>query len=79
MKNEIKKIIGKTIKGVVIGEGKRGPQSQIFFIFTDNSFYEIFSENHISTTSGLKNGGINAVLKSLPPNNEVMYNCDDFL
>ena len=79
MKTENNKIIGKTIKGVVIGGGKRGPQSQIFFIFTDNSFYEIFSENHISVTSGLKKGGINAVLKSLPPNNEVMYNCDDSL
>ena len=42
MKTEIKKIIGKTIQGVAIGEGKRGPQSQIFLIFTDNTFYEIY-------------------------------------
>jgi len=77
MKTKIKKIIGKTIKGVAIGEGQRGPQSQIFIIFTDNTFYEIYSENHISVASGLKQGGINAVLKSLPPKNEVMYNYDD--
>ena len=79
MKTEIKKIIGKTIKGVAVGEGSRGTQSQIFLIFTDNTFYEIFSENHISVTSGLKKGGINAVLKSLPPKNEVIYNYDDSL
>ncbi len=79
MKTEIKKIIGKTIKGVAVGEGQRGAQSQIFIIFTDNTFYEIYSENQISVASGLKQGGINAVLKSLPPKNEVMYNCDDSL
>ncbi len=77
MKTEIKKIIGKTIKGVAVGEGQRGSQSQIFIIFTDNTFYEIYSENQISVASGLKQGGINAVLKSLPPKNEVMYNYDD--
>jgi len=43
MKAEIQKIIGKTIKGVVVAEGFRGPQSQLFLIFTDNTFYEIYS------------------------------------
>jgi hypothetical protein len=42
MKAEIQKIIGKTIKGVVVAEGFRGPQSQLFLIFTDNTFYEIY-------------------------------------
>ena len=80
MNTQIKKIIGKTIKEVVIGKGIRGPQSQLFLIFTDNTFYEIFSDDYFSLTSGPKKGGIKAVLKTLPPLNEMIHHfCDDSL
>ncbi len=79
MNAEIKKIIGKTIKEVVVGKGVRGPQSQLFLIFTDDTIYEIFSENHISGTS-LAKGNIKTALKFVPPENEVVFRfCDDSL
>jgi len=72
MKPEIQEIIGKTIKGVVVAKGLRGPQSQLFLIFRDNTFYEIYSDDNISGASQAKKGDIRVVLKSIPPENEVV-------
>ena len=37
VKDAIKKVIDKTIKRVIVNEGAKAPQSQVFFVFYDNA------------------------------------------
>lgn len=54
MKTGAKQIIGKTITGVIIKEGKHlhPPCSLLYLTFSDNTCYEFYSEDgYIQTTS----------------------------
>ena len=46
----LKQIIGKTIRGIVISQNTgRGPQYQLFLIFTDNTYLEFYGDIGWST------------------------------
>ena len=66
-KAEVASIVGKTIKHIVVTEGPRAPRSQVFLVFTDDSYYEFYS-THGSIAGGgaLDIGGIEAVRGYLP-------------
>jgi hypothetical protein len=53
-------ILGKTIKGVVLkkNEGKNLPAISLFLVFTDDTYYEIYSLYQLSVASGLSPGGL---------------------
>ena len=60
MKEAIKEIVGKTIKGVIVTEGKESPQSQVFLVFSDNTYYELYTPGSttISGAGGIDKGGM---------------------
>ncbi|MGB8647804.1 MAG: hypothetical protein WCF84_21400 [Anaerolineae bacterium] len=63
MKPEIRQILGKTIKAVVVSEeNAAGPRTQVFLIFTDNTAYEFYGGD-FSSAGGLDQGGIEAAVK----------------
>ena len=60
-------IIGKTIKHVVVKEGDSSPRSQVFLVFTDDSYYEFYSTHGTIAGAGAEDiGGIEAVRRYLP-------------
>ncbi len=62
MKDAIKDIIGKTIKGVVVKKSDtRNPRSQVFLVFTDDTYYELYAESTIIGAGGLDPGGMEKV------------------
>jgi hypothetical protein len=40
-------IVGKTISGVIVKEGDETPRSQVFLLFTDGTYYELYSDSRI--------------------------------
>lgn len=56
MKSGAEEIIGKTVTGLIIKQAKNTsdtPQSQLFLLFDDNSYYEFYSfSGSISNTGG---------------------------
>ena len=48
---------GKTISQVMIAEGPKRPRNQVFLLFTDGTFFEIYSDEQIKGTS-IDTGGI---------------------
>jgi hypothetical protein len=60
------RLIGKTIIGVVKKENIRGsnPASQVFLIFSDNTYYEFYSFSSIMGTSDACKGGTDEVRRN---------------
>lgn len=62
MKDGIRDVVGKTISGVVVKEADRLPRTQIFLLFTDGTYFEIYSgSGDISGAGGIDVGGIDKV------------------
>jgi hypothetical protein len=61
VKSSIQQIVGKTISGVIAAErASPWPKSQLFLVFDDGTYYEIYSgEGRIAGTSGCIRGGAN--------------------
>ena len=53
----IRDIVGKRIRGVIVKKCPTPPRAQIFLMFDDRTFYEIWSSVEISSASGLDRGG----------------------
>jgi hypothetical protein len=61
MKHEILGIIGKTIAGIVVNRAETSPRSQVFLIFSDGTYFELYvreSNTHIEGATGLSAGGV---------------------
>ncbi len=57
-----KKIIGKTIAGVVVKESDHFPKSQVFLIFSDNTSFEFYSdESEIRGNTDIQPYGLEGV------------------
>jgi len=64
MKDGIKEILGKTVTGVIAKERAGVPQSQVFLVFSDNTWFELYcTDSVISGTGGLREGGMDQVRK----------------
>jgi hypothetical protein len=55
MKDGFKEILGKTIESVIVSDNARPPLNQVFLVFTDGSYYEIYGEN-FTGASGVSPG-----------------------
>ena len=65
MKQAVKDIVGKTIQGVVVKEGSH-PRSQLFLLFTDNTYYELYCpDSKIREAGGVNRGGAEEVRRYL--------------
>ena len=59
MKDAIRNIVGKRVAGVVVKEASRPPRTQVFLVFSDGTFYELYGD--IAGAGGVDRGGIDAV------------------
>ncbi len=77
MKGAFDKLLGKRIQGVVVKEGSGEPQAQIFLIFSDNTYFEIYG-NIMRGTNGIDKGGLEEVRKYMAgPNREITFESVD--
>ena len=56
VKSDIRGILGKTITGVLVSANPRQPPTQLFLVFSDGTFYEIYGQ--LSSAGGLDQGGM---------------------
>lgn len=59
-------MLGKRICGAVIKEGDGSPRMQIFLIFDDGTYYEIYSDVAINGIGGVYEGDIEFVRQYMP-------------
>jgi hypothetical protein len=74
IENAIPGILGKTITGVVVKRDQltRSPASQVFLVFSDNTYFEIYaSTGDITSTSSLSRGGMPEVRRYMSENAEI--------
>lgn len=60
MKDGVRETIGKCISAVIIAKNNRAPQTQIFFVFDDDTYFEIYGDT-FTGTGGVDKGSIAAV------------------
>ena len=72
IKSQLAGIVGKTLAGVIAKSSSRAPRSQIFLMFTDGTYYEIYAENGMSTAGGIDRGGRETVLRYMSDGTEVV-------
>ena len=62
---------------MIVTEGAKAPQSQVFFVFSDNTYYELYCSMNISGAGGIDKGGMQAAraYASRFPNN-IVLDCD---
>ena len=77
MQQGVRNILGKRIKGVVVTEGSSGPRSQVFLIFSDNTYYEFFSFSTIRGISEVCEGGLEEVKDYMPANAILLECCEE--
>jgi len=53
MTGAISHILGKTISGVIVKEGDETPRGQVFLLFADGTYYELYSDARIQGTKGV--------------------------
>ena len=68
MKDEIARIAGKPIKHVLVKGSDREPRSQVFLVFTDDSYYELYADDTIHGTGSLSYGGLEHARKYMSYN-----------
>lgn len=77
MKTEAEQIVGRRISSVVIKaarDRKSRPQSSLFLIFEDGTYYEFYAaDDSIMPTGGVDKGGLCAVLRYMNEHSEVIY------
>lgn len=78
MKNGSSQIVGKTITGVIIKQAKSPsdtPQSQLYLLFSDNSYFEFYSfSGSISNTGGcLPNSSFREVYEYMKEQFDVVF------
>jgi len=58
--NSLKEILGKSIKGVIVKENRHGeyPRMSLFLVFSDATYYEIYSDGSLDFAGGIDKGGM---------------------
>ena len=59
-------LLGKRICGAVVKEGDRMPRMQVFLLFDDDTYYELYTDSTIYGAGGVDRGGLEHVREYLP-------------
>jgi hypothetical protein len=71
--DQLPKLVGKTIAHIVMKQGE-GPREQLFFVFTDGTYYEFYGHD-IAGAGGIDRGGLEAVLRYMASSHSVVIQC----
>lgn len=73
----IDQTLGKTITGIIVKEDARGggrPAAQVFLLFSDNTYYELYTaEGEMAFTGGVDPGGVDEVTHYLSSKMRIVY------
>ena len=61
LKDVLPRLLGKRICGAVVKEGDRMPRMQMFLIFDDDTYYELYTDATICGNGGVDEGDIEHV------------------
>jgi hypothetical protein len=64
MKDGVREIIGKEISAVIVVESNRSPTTQMFLVFSDNTYFEIWG-NTFTGAGGIDRGGTPEVIRQI--------------
>jgi len=73
IKDGIREIIGKTITGVLAKKSDGPPKAQLFLMFSDGTYYEIYSSVELSSCGGLDRGGREDVVQYMGETTHVVF------
>ena len=74
LKDGLSQLLGKRICGAVVKKGDRLPRMQVFLIFDDDTYYEIYTDSIIYGTGGVDKGDIEHVRQYMPQQ-EMVFEC----
>ena len=74
LKDGLPQLLGKRICGAVVKEGDRLPRMQVFLIFDDDTYYEIYTDSTIYGTGAVDRGGIEHVRQYMPKQ-AIVFEC----
>jgi len=73
MKEGIYEILGKRITGVIVKRAEESePRSQLFLLFDDNTYYEMYSNSAIIGTRGCVSGDRKNVINYLQSSERII-------
>ena len=75
LKDALPELLGKRICGAVVKQGGRSPRMQLFLVFDDDTWYELYSDEVIHGTGGLNQGNIENVRQYMP-DQAIIVDCD---
>ena len=74
LKDVLPQLMGKKICGAVVKEGDRLPRMQLFLLFDDETYYEIYTDSMIYGTGGIDTGGLEKVRQYMPQQ-DTIFEC----
>lgn len=75
VKSALAMVVGKTITGVIVKESNHSSCdfTQLFLVFSNNTYYEIYAHAPISTAGGLDPGGPDEVREYMNTGMKVVF------
>jgi len=76
MRGEFGKLLGKTIKGIQVREDANLLTSQLFLVFDDNTYFEIYSDGSISGIQRIYSGNMMTIRSLSPGNSSILVDIE---
>lgn len=74
MRGQFDQILGKTITDVYCRKNKSDPEGQIFLVFDDETYFEIYAYRELKGANGIDKGDLNTVINlNSPVGKEYIY------
>ncbi|HEY9785227.1 MAG TPA: hypothetical protein V6D17_07485 [Candidatus Obscuribacterales bacterium] len=62
-RRDLDKIVGKRISRVIVAEGAAAPKYQLFLLFDDNTYFEMYADSELKFSGSTYEGGEAEVLR----------------
>ena len=72
VKDALRLIIGKRISAVIAKEGK-APAWQLYLVFDDDTYYEVYGSGDLQSAGGVDPGGLNAARRYCHQSHKIVF------
>lgn len=76
MKGEFSELLGKTITGVQVREDTLLHTSQLFLVFDDNTYFEVYSDGLINGIHSIYPGNMRTIRNLSPGNSAILIDIE---
>lgn len=74
VKSGVKRILGKTISGIIVKDREGTPKTQLFLLFDDDTWYEFYSMSEdIKTTTAERSGGLKGLYNYMGDTSRIVF------